>query len=169
MNISYLSKDFRDRLFHFFWGYAIPVFHCDARIYTQPQKSEFLSDTFWYNSNNIILIKIVRLKCNTCRIFLHTFWVVIHCPYSPIVLWNHATCYEVRCKKIVAFLVNRPIALQCMTMKYWHKSAYTQWSALCRGHTFGAVLSRSATYYAALTRVSSLPPRRRHDSRKGSF
>ena len=27
------------------------------------------------------------------------------------------------------------------------------------------VLSRSATYYAALTRVSSLPPRRRHDSR----
>ena len=25
------------------------------------------------------------------------------------------------------------------------------------------VLSRSATYYAALTRVSSLPPRRRHD------
>ena len=28
----------------------------------------------------------------------------------------------------------------------------------------GAVLSCSATYYAALTRVSSLPPRRRHDS-----
>ena len=33
----------------------------------------------------------------------------------------------------------------------------------------GAVLSRSATYYAALPRVSSLPPRRRHDSRKGWF
>ena len=31
------------------------------------------------------------------------------------------------------------------------------------------VLSRSATYYAALTRVSSLPPRRRHDSYRADF
>ena len=27
---------------------------------------------------------IVYLKCNACRIFLRIFWVVIHCPYSPL-------------------------------------------------------------------------------------
>ena len=47
-----------------------------------------------------------------------------------------------------------------------HKAAsYEQRKTYLGNQIFGAVLSRSATYYAALTRVSSLPPRRKHDSR----
>ena len=46
-------------------------------------------------------------------------------------------------------------------------ASYEQRKTNLGNKIFGSVLSRSATYYAALTRLSSLPPRRRHDSRKG--
>ena len=62
---------------------------------------------------------------NAYRIFLRTFWVVIHYPYSPIVLWNH-TIYDIWCKeKKLTHLVNRPMVLPCMTVNYQHKTQHT--------------------------------------------
>ena len=44
-------------------------------------------------------------------------------------------------------------------------ASYEQRKTNLGNQTFHAVLSRSAMYYTALKRVSSLPPRRRQDSR----
>ena len=54
--------------------------------------------------------------------FLCTFWVHIHCPYSPIVLWNHAI-YEIRCKNFLSISLER-----CMTLN----TAYITHEAPCR-------------------------------------
>ena len=71
------------------------------------------------------LIEIIHLKCNTCRMFLHTFWVVfftihIHQLYCEITQFMKSGA-----RKKVELFVNRPLALQCMTVKYQHKTQHT--------------------------------------------
>ena len=52
-------------------------------IYTQPNK--FPIWHFFYITREIFNQNCFNyLKCNACTIFLRTFWVVIHCPYSPL-------------------------------------------------------------------------------------
>ena len=86
------------------------------------------------------LIKIVHLKCNACRIFLRTFWVVIHCLYSPL-LWEITEFMKSGARKKVALFVNRPMAFQCMTLKYRHKNSMHTMERLV------APLNKSATYF----------------------
>ena len=57
------------------------------------------------------------------------------------VLRNHGI-YDISCKKKkVVLFVNRPIALQCMTLKYWHKNSMPTMERLV------APLNKSATFF----------------------
>ena len=66
----------------------------------------------------LILEWISSLKINACRIFLHTFWVVIHCPY-PSLYCEITEFMKSGARKKIALFVNRPI----WRFNAWHKNS----------------------------------------------
>ena len=71
---------------------------------------------------------------------LHTFWVVIYCRYSTL-YWEITEFMKSAARKKVALFVNRPMALQCMTLKYRHKDSMHTMERLV------APLNKSATVF----------------------
>ena len=82
-----------------------------------------------------------HLNFNACRIFLRTFWVVIHCLCSP--LYCEITDFMNRVQEKSCTFVNWPMALQSMTLKYWHNSSVHTMERLV------ALLNKSATFFQA--------------------
>ena len=69
-----------------------------------------------------IFIKIVHLECNACRIILRTFWVVSHCPYSPL-YWE-----------ITEFMkssARRKKKLHFLSIGLWHFNAW-HWNTITK-------------------------------------
>ena len=110
---------------------------------TLNQKSKFPSDTYIDITLQKYLIIFFYLKCNACRIFLLTFWVNIHCPFSP--LYCEITEFmksgeRKRCTVTFCQLAYIRRFNACMALKYRHKNSMHTMERLV------APLNKSATF-----------------------